>query len=51
MLRRTRIAIGSIEAIDLANKQVRVRSEGLARAFDFTYDQLVPRFVGCLCAG
>ena len=41
MLRRTRIAIGSIEAIDLANKQVRVRSEGLARAFDFTYDQLV----------
>jgi NADH:quinone reductase (non-electrogenic) len=41
MLRRTRIAIGCIEAIDLANKQVRVRSEGLARAFDFTYDQLV----------
>ena len=41
MLRRTRIAIGCIEVIDLAKKQVRVRSEGLARAFDFTYDQLV----------
>jgi NADH dehydrogenase len=41
MLRRTRIAIGCIEVIDLANKQVRVRSDGLARAFDFTYDQLV----------
>jgi hypothetical protein len=46
VLRRTRIAIGCIEAIDLANKQVRVRSEGLARAFDFTYDQLVPRLWG-----
>src|SRR5499426_1944435 len=41
MLRRARIAIGCIEVIDLAKKQVRVRSEGLARAFDFTYDQLV----------
>jgi 2-polyprenyl-6-methoxyphenol hydroxylase-like FAD-dependent oxidoreductase len=49
VLRRTRIAIGCIEAIDLANKQVRVRSEGLARAFDFTYDQLVPRLWGSLC--
>src|SRR5262244_1058851 len=41
MLRRACIAIGCIEVIDLAKKQVRVRSEGLARAFDFTYDQLV----------
>src|SRR5262249_62286051 len=41
MLRRARIAIGGIEVIDLAKKQVRVRAEGLARAFDFTYDQLV----------
>src|SRR5262247_2893227 len=41
MLRRACIAIGCVEVIDLAKKQVRVRSEGLARAFDFTYDQLV----------
>jgi NADH:ubiquinone reductase (H+-translocating) len=41
MLRRTHVAIADVEAIDLANKQVRIRHSGLARSFDFTYDQLV----------
>jgi NADH dehydrogenase len=41
MLRRTHVAIADVEAIDLANKQVRIRHSGLARSFDLTYDQLV----------
>src|SRR6478672_8045425 len=41
MLRRTRVAIADIEAIDLAGKKVRARHSGLARSFDLTYDQLV----------
>ena len=34
MLRRTHVAIADVEAIDLANKQVRIRHSGLARSFD-----------------
>jgi NADH dehydrogenase len=41
MLRRTHVAIADVEAIDLANKQVRIRHSGLARSFDLIYDQLV----------
>jgi NADH:ubiquinone reductase (H+-translocating) len=41
MLRHTHVGIADVEAIDLAKKQVRVRQSGLARSFDFTYDQLV----------
>jgi NADH:ubiquinone reductase (H+-translocating) len=41
MLRPTHVGIADVEAIDLAKKQVRVRHSGLARSFDFTYDQLV----------
>jgi NADH dehydrogenase len=41
MLRRTHVAIADVEAIELANKQVRIRHSGLARSFDLTYDQLV----------
>src|SRR4030095_14498151 len=41
MLRHTHVGIADVEAIDLAKKQVRVRHSGLARSFDFTYDQLV----------
>jgi len=41
MLRRTRVGIGEVEAIDLARKRVRVRHSGLGRSFDFAYDQLV----------
>ncbi len=41
MLRRTHVVIADVEAIDLANKQVRIRHSGLARSFDLTYDQLV----------
>jgi NADH dehydrogenase len=41
MLRRTHVAIADVEAIDLANKQVRIQHSGLARSFDLTYDQLV----------
>jgi NADH:ubiquinone reductase (H+-translocating) len=41
MLRRTRVAIADVEAIDLAKKQVRIRHSGLGHSFDFSYDQLV----------
>jgi NADH dehydrogenase len=41
MLRRTRVGIADIEAIDLARQQVRIRHSGLGRAYDLTYDQLV----------
>lgn len=41
MLRRTRILIVDIQAIDLAKRQVRVLHENTGRAFDLTYDQLV----------
>src|SRR4029453_16102261 len=41
MLRHTHVGIADREAIYLAKKQVRVRHGGLARSFDFTYDQLV----------
>src|SRR4029434_9034933 len=46
MLRHTHVGIADVEAIDLAKKQVRVRHGGLARSFDFTYDQLRPPLGG-----
>jgi len=41
MLRRTRILIVDVQAIDLAKKQVRIRHELSGREFDVPYDQLV----------
>lgn len=41
MLRHTRIAIASIEAIDPARKQVRVRHPDLPDAYEVAYDHLV----------
>ena len=41
MLRRTRIAIAGIEAIDLVKKQVRIRHNDITTTFDVPYDQLV----------
>ena len=41
MLRRTRVLIVDIEAIDLAGKRVRLLQRDLAEAFDLPYDQLV----------
>jgi NADH dehydrogenase len=41
MLRNTRVAIADVEAIDLAEKQVRIRHNGIPHAFDVPYDQLV----------
>jgi len=41
MLRRTRVGIASVEAIDLAKKQVRVVHNDLPRPVDVPYDQLV----------
>jgi NADH dehydrogenase len=41
MLRHTRVAVADVEAIDLEKKRVRVRHEGLPRALEVAYDQLV----------
>jgi NADH:ubiquinone reductase (H+-translocating) len=41
MLRRTRVVIADIEAIDLAKKQVCIRQEDLGRSFLLDCDQLV----------
>ncbi len=41
MLRRTRVVIADIEAIDLGKKQVRIRQNDLGRTFDLDCDQLV----------
>ena len=41
MLRHTRVAIGSIEAIDLVKKQVRITHADLPDPVDVSYDQLV----------
>src|SRR5262245_45208841 len=41
MLRRTHVAVAEVEAIDLANKKVRVRHEGLGRRVEVGYHQLV----------
>src|SRR5215475_15355155 len=41
MLRRTRVLIVNIQAIDLTKKQVRVLHETSGLEFDLTYDQLV----------
>ena len=41
MLRRTRIAIAGIEAIDLVKKQIRIRHNDITTTFDVPYDQLV----------
>ncbi|MGB8340171.1 MAG: NAD(P)/FAD-dependent oxidoreductase [Chthoniobacterales bacterium] len=41
MLRRTRVVIADIEAIDLGKKQVRIRQSDLGRTFDLDCDQLV----------
>jgi NADH:quinone reductase (non-electrogenic) len=41
MLRRTRVGIADIQAIDLAKKQVRVLQADLGWAVDLAYDQLV----------
>jgi NADH dehydrogenase len=41
MLRRTRVAVADVEAIDLAKKQVRIRHRDLPKTFDVPYDQLV----------
>jgi NADH dehydrogenase len=41
MLRQTRVMIADIEAIDLANMQVRIRQNDLGRTLDLTGDQIV----------
>ncbi len=41
MLRRTRVAIADIEAIDLAGKQIRARHADLPDPYNVPYDQLV----------
>lgn len=41
MLRRTRVVIADIEAIDLVNKQVRIRHKDLPNPIDVAYDELV----------
>jgi NADH:ubiquinone reductase (H+-translocating) len=41
MLRRTRIVIAEVEAIDLAKKQVRIHHPDLATRYEVGYDQLV----------
>src|SRR5215475_4875964 len=41
MLRRTRVAIGEVEAIDLTRKQVRIHHQELGRSYEFGYDHLV----------
>jgi len=41
MLRRTRVAIGDVEAIDLEKKRVRVRHSGLPQTLEVVYDHLV----------
>jgi NADH:ubiquinone reductase (H+-translocating) len=41
MLRHTRVGIADIEAIDLVEKQVRIRHPDLPTAYEMTYDQLV----------
>jgi NADH:ubiquinone reductase (H+-translocating) len=41
MLRRARLGIANVEAIDLVKKQVRVRHKDLPNAYEVTYDQLV----------
>jgi NADH dehydrogenase len=41
MLRRTRVGIADIEAIDLVKKQVRIRHNDIPDAVEVSYDQLV----------
>jgi len=41
MLRRTRVAIAEVEAIDLKSKQVRVHHQELGRRYELGYDHLV----------
>src|SRR5262245_1139003 len=41
MLRRTRVAIADVEAIDLVKKQIRIRHSDLPNPYDVPYDQLV----------
>jgi NADH dehydrogenase len=41
MLRRTRVLIASVEAIDFAKQQVRIGQPDLANPYDVDYDQLV----------
>jgi NADH dehydrogenase len=41
MLRRTRVSVADVEAIDLAKRQVRVRHGDLPKPYEVTYDQLV----------
>ncbi len=41
MLRHTRVGVADIEAIDLVNKQVRVRHPDVPTAYEITYDHLV----------
>ena len=41
MLRRTRVGIASVEAIDLVNKQVRVRNADISEPINLSYDHLV----------
>src|SRR5215472_8319259 len=41
MLRRTRIEIGEVTAIDLVKKQVRITHAGMPHPYDLDYDQLV----------
>jgi NADH:quinone reductase (non-electrogenic) len=41
MLRRTRVAVADVEAIDLAKKQVRIRHSDLPKTAEVPYDQLV----------
>jgi NADH:quinone reductase (non-electrogenic) len=41
MLRRTRVGIANVEAIDLAKKQVRILHSDLPHPIDVPYDQLV----------
>ncbi len=41
MLRRTRVAIVEVEAIDLKSKQVRVHHQELGRRYELGYDHLV----------
>jgi hypothetical protein len=41
MVRRAHVGIAEIEAIDLAQKQVRIRHHYLTRPYDVSYDQLV----------
>ena len=41
MLRKTRILVADIQAIDIEKKQVRIVHEGLPQAYDVPFDQLV----------